>query len=127
MPKRRLRKSLKTTRQRKSKRREKTEPENSSAAAAITIQINLPSAKLAETVYTSVLPETRQTAGFRSRTIVRRKGQVLELVIYARDIVALRAASNSFLRFVAVALKAVNIVAPFYSAELAGVTPKATV
>jgi tRNA threonylcarbamoyladenosine modification (KEOPS) complex Pcc1 subunit len=36
------------------------------------------------------------------------------LHILANDIVALRAASNTFLRFVAVAVKTVNIVAPFY-------------
>lgn len=34
--------------------------------------------------------------------------------ILADDIVALRAASNTFLRFVAVATKTVNVVAPFY-------------
>jgi tRNA threonylcarbamoyladenosine modification (KEOPS) complex Pcc1 subunit len=36
------------------------------------------------------------------------------LHILADDIVALRAASNTFLRFVAVAVKTVNVVAPFY-------------
>ena len=34
--------------------------------------------------------------------------------IVADDIVALRAASNTFLRFIAVAMKTVNVVAPFY-------------
>jgi tRNA threonylcarbamoyladenosine modification (KEOPS) complex Pcc1 subunit len=37
----------------------------------------------------------------------------LELRIEADDLVALRAASNSFLHFTAVALKAIEAVAPF--------------
>jgi tRNA threonylcarbamoyladenosine modification (KEOPS) complex Pcc1 subunit len=36
------------------------------------------------------------------------------LHILADDIVAMRAASNTFLRFVVVAVKTVNVVAPFY-------------
>lgn len=83
----------------------------------ITIEISLPSTKLAETIYTSLLPETRQPRGFRSTTILSRTGKTLHLKIKAADIVALRAASNSFLRFVAVAMKTINVVAPFYIAE----------
>jgi len=45
---------------------------------------------------------------------VKQKGRSLELHILADDLVALRAASNTFLRFAAVAAKTVNIVAPFY-------------
>ncbi len=50
----------------------------------------------------------------------------MELNIKARDIVALRAASNSFLRFLAVALNAVDVVAPFYRAGRADVNSKAS-
>lgn len=39
------------------------------------------------------------------------------MTIRADDIVALRAASNTFLRFVSVALKTLNIVSPFYRAD----------
>ena len=42
---------------------------------------------------------------------------MLELRIEASDLAALRAASNSFLKFVAVALKTVDVVAPFYSKD----------
>src|SRR3989441_8810142 len=85
------------------------------ASAEIVIEIGLPSSRLTETVYRSLLPETKQPSGFRSRVVVRRKGRrILELHISADDIVALRAASNTFLRFVAVAVKTVNVVAPFY-------------
>jgi tRNA threonylcarbamoyladenosine modification (KEOPS) complex Pcc1 subunit len=85
--------------------------------AEITIHIGLPSQQLAETVYNSLLPETRQTPRFRSETRVDRKDHILELNIRANDIVALRAASNTFLRFVSVAMKTLNVVAPFYRAD----------
>jgi tRNA threonylcarbamoyladenosine modification (KEOPS) complex Pcc1 subunit len=102
----------------KKKRREKLKlpPKTRSAnpSAEIAIEIRLPTSKLAETVYMSLLPETKQPSGFRSRVIVKLTGRTLELNIGADDIVALRAASNTFLRFVAVAAKTVNIVAPFY-------------
>jgi tRNA threonylcarbamoyladenosine modification (KEOPS) complex Pcc1 subunit len=90
----------------------KTSREN--ASAEITIEIGLPSSKLAETIYRSLLPETKQPSGFRSNVSLKHEGRALELHILADDIVALRAASNTFLRFVAVAVKTVNVVAPFY-------------
>jgi tRNA threonylcarbamoyladenosine modification (KEOPS) complex Pcc1 subunit len=90
----------------------KTRPESTSAE--ITLEIGLPSSRVAETVYKSLLPETTQPSGFRSHVSVRQRRRSLELHILANDIVALRAASNAFLRFVAVAVKTVNIVAPFY-------------
>jgi tRNA threonylcarbamoyladenosine modification (KEOPS) complex Pcc1 subunit len=85
-----------------------------SVSAAIIIEIDFATTELAETVYKSLLPETRQPSGFRSRVSVKWKKRALELHILADDIVALRAASNTFLRFVAVAANAVNVVAPFY-------------
>ena len=87
------------------------------SSSEIKLEIALPTAKLAETIYLSLVPETRQPAGFRSRTLVRRKGSILEVIINADDIVALRAASNTILRFVTVALKTLNVVAPFYRAK----------
>lgn len=86
-------------------------------AAEVTIEISLPTQKLADTVYTSLLPETRQPPGYRSKTVVHRRGKIVRLNIRAADIVALRAASNSFLRFVSVAMKTLNIVSPFYIAQ----------
>ncbi len=94
------------------KLRPKTNPNN--ASAEILIEIRLPFSKLAETVYMSLLPETKQPSGFRSHVSVKQNRRTLELRIVADDIVALRAASNTFLRFVAVAVKTVNVVAPFY-------------
>lgn len=90
----------------------KTRPE--SASAEIALEIGLSSSRVAETVYKSLLPETKQPSGFRSRVSVKQKGRTVELHILADDIVAMRAASNTFLRFIAVAVKTVNVVAPFY-------------
>jgi KEOPS complex subunit Pcc1 len=107
-----LRQRAKTKPREKQKLPPKTRPE--SASAEITIEIGLASSRLAETVYKSLIPETKQPSGFRSHVSVSRTGRTLELHILADDIVALRAASNTFLRFVAVAVKTVNVVAPFY-------------
>ena len=100
----------------KPRQKQKAPPKTSleKASAEIAIEISLPSSKIADTVYKSLLPETKQPSGFRSHVSVKNRGKVLELHILADDIVALRAASNTFLRFVAVALKTVNVVAPFY-------------
>ena len=100
----------------KPRQKQKAPPKTSAknASAELTIEIRLPSSKLAETVYSSLLPETQQPSGFRSHVTVKHKGRELELHILADDIVALRAASNTFLRFVSVAVKTVNVVAPFY-------------
>ncbi len=92
----------------------KPPPKTSSASAEISIEIGLPSSKLADAVYKSLLPETKQPSGFRSHVSVKLNGRTLKLHILADDLVALRAASNTFLRFVAVAVKTVNVVAPFY-------------
>ena len=96
------------------KRRLPRKSRSENASAEITIEIGLSSSKVAETVYRSLLPETKQPSGFRSHVSVKRRSRTLELQIFADDIVALRAASNTFLRFVTVAVKTVNVVAPFY-------------
>jgi tRNA threonylcarbamoyladenosine modification (KEOPS) complex Pcc1 subunit len=86
----------------------------------ITIKIDLGSAKIANAVYDSIFPETKQPRSFRSSTTIGRKNKVLWLTIKSKDLVALRAASSAFLRFVSAALKTLNVIAPFYSAESAG-------
>ncbi|HZY94953.1 MAG TPA: KEOPS complex subunit Pcc1 [Candidatus Bathyarchaeia archaeon] len=88
------------------------------SAAELTVEIDLPNAKIAETVYASLLPESQPTPGYRSTIRLRQMGRVLWLQIKARDIVSLRAASNSFLRLVAVAVKTINVVARFNSEDI---------
>src|SRR6266568_1379860 len=73
-----------------------------------------PRTKLAETILRSVIPETQQTPGYRSSTRLEARGRVLTMHIQAQDLVALRAASNSFLRLVSASLRAIEVVAPFY-------------
>ena len=80
----------------------------------LTILIDLPDIQTAESVRRSIEPETKPNKIFRSITTVSSKGKQVRIQIDASDLVALRAASNSFLRFVAVALKGINAVAPFY-------------
>ncbi|TMI11762.1 hypothetical protein E6H33_11470 [Candidatus Bathyarchaeota archaeon] len=80
----------------------------------ITISIILESSKIAETILRSVIPEAQQTPGYRSSTRLEARGHVLTMHIQAKDLVALRAASNSFLRFVSASLRAIEVVAPFY-------------
>jgi len=87
------------------------------ARTEIAIAISLPSERLAETVYDSILPETRHTPGHRSSARVSCKGRILQVNIKAEDIVALRAASNTFLRFISVAMKTLNLVSAFYSKD----------
>ncbi len=82
--------------------------------ADLTILVDLPDSMAAESIRKSLEPETKITKGFRSRTTISSEDSQLCLRIRADDLAALRAASNSFLRFVAVGLKAVETVAPFY-------------
>jgi tRNA threonylcarbamoyladenosine modification (KEOPS) complex Pcc1 subunit len=111
-----LKKSSKR-RQEKQRRKQPSRTRASKAQAEITIEIDLPSSQLAETIYTTLLPETRsQPRGFRSHATVKKKNRVVVLNIAADDIVAMRAASNTYLRFVQVALKTIQAVSPFYRA-----------
>jgi KEOPS complex subunit Pcc1 len=88
-------------------------PRPTSRPAEIAISIDLPDSRIAETIRASLEPETRATKGFRSRTTISSKGQQVRLRIVADDLVALRAASNSFLHFIVAGLKAIETVAPF--------------
>lgn len=82
--------------------------------AQLTVIIDLPDFKTAESIARSIEPETKTTKGYRSQVKVSFKDSQLSLIIEAEDLVALRAAANSFLHFVAVCLEAVSTVAPFY-------------
>jgi tRNA threonylcarbamoyladenosine modification (KEOPS) complex Pcc1 subunit len=109
----------KSSKRRQAKERPKQQPRTRAhkARAELTVEIGLPSTKLAETIYTTLLPEAHsQPRGFRSHVGVKKKDRVVTLNIEADDIVAMRAASNTYLRFVQVALKAIQAVSPFYRA-----------
>jgi len=74
----------------------------------------MPDPKTAKSIRDSIRPETEAGKGFRSKTTATTRGNKLQIGITANDLVALRAASNSFLHFVSVGLKGVYAVAPFY-------------
>ncbi len=82
--------------------------------ANLTIIIDMPDPKTARSIRDSIRPETEEGKGFRSKTTATTRGNKLQIGITASDLVALRAASNSFLHFVSVGLKGVSAVAPFY-------------
>lgn len=72
---------------------------------------------MTETLYSTLLPETSEITGFRSSTRITKHNKTLRLRVTADDIVALRAATNTFLRFVSVTMKTINTVSPFYTAD----------
>ncbi|TMI23896.1 hypothetical protein E6H36_09505 [Candidatus Bathyarchaeota archaeon] len=85
-----------------------------SGRAVLDVRVELPSARIAEIVSSSISPETHRAKGIRSATSIRSKRNALELEIQARDLVALRASANSFLRLAAAASRTIDTVAPFY-------------
>ncbi len=85
-----------------------------SPEASLKIIIDMPDSRIAKSIRDSIAPETKAGKGFRSETTVSATNTRLQIGIVASDIVALRAASNSFLHFVSVGLKGVAAVAPFY-------------
>lgn len=100
-------------RKRKRSQRRPPSPKNDPGkgfVAELSVSIEFDSARVADAVWASVLPETRETGRFRSKTTISRRGRVVRVRIEALDLVALRAAANSFLQFVLVAKRAVETV-----------------
>ncbi len=64
------------------------------------IAIELSSKRHAEAIYKALKPETKHSIGPRSKVAILLRGKALEIVVFARDISALRAAVNSYLRWV---------------------------
>jgi KEOPS complex subunit Pcc1 len=89
-------------------------PRTTHREAEILLSVDFPSSKIARTIFSSVAPETQQTPGYRSFTKLEADGHTLKMRVQAQDLVALRAASNSFLRFIAASFRAIEVVAPFY-------------
>lgn len=66
-----------------------------------TIQIELPTEKLAQLLLTALQPEAKKSATSRSRVFVESRDKILILQIEAKDTSALRATLNSYLRWIA--------------------------
>jgi len=66
----------------------------------VIVRLNFPSKRRLEIVLGALQPETKTPASFRSRVKVESVGTTLTLSFEASDISALRAAVNSYLRWV---------------------------
>lgn len=72
------------------------------------VSVDLPSSDVAGVVFRSLEPETRVLVGWRSRVRIGVRGRVLVLRFEAEDTSALRAVLNSYLRWVAMLVKALG-------------------
>jgi len=66
-----------------------------------TIRLELPSERLAKIMLKALLPETKKKVTPRSKVYVKEEGKNLIIQVEADDTSALRAAVNSYLRWVA--------------------------
>jgi tRNA threonylcarbamoyladenosine modification (KEOPS) complex Pcc1 subunit len=81
----------------------------SKPSAKALIKINLKSETQAKLAFESLKPETLIYLSSRSRTKLSSKGKMLVLAIYAKDVTALRAAINSYCRFLAGIIKVLKL------------------
>jgi KEOPS complex subunit Pcc1 len=68
--------------------------------AKATVRIKLPSRRHLETVLNSLRPELKSPTTLRSSATLKKEGLFLVLKLDAKDTVALRAALNSYLRWI---------------------------
>jgi tRNA threonylcarbamoyladenosine modification (KEOPS) complex Pcc1 subunit len=68
--------------------------------ATADVRLKIPSEKRLETVFSSLKPEVTNVATTRSRAVLEKKEEFLILKIEAKDTVALRAALNTYLRWI---------------------------
>ena len=73
------------------------------------IQLSVPEG-LSELIQESLSPEVEQSISERSNVVITRKNGDLAIIIEALDIVALRAAINSYLRWIKTILDIVETV-----------------
>ena len=75
-----------------------------SYGALANVEVELKDEEMCEVVYKALLPETMSKVTERSKASVRRLGAKIFLTIHAKDTTALRAAMNSYLRFLKVVI-----------------------
>lgn len=73
--------------------------------AKATVRLKFPSEKYLEMIAKALAPETEKPATSRSKIHMEKDGEFLVLKAEARDTVALRAALNTYLRWVNSAVK----------------------
>ena len=74
------------------------------------IRLNFPSERHSKIVFCALEPETKTTITPRSRVQIQREKNSLRLSFEAKDTSALRAAINSYLRFVHLTKTVVDII-----------------
>ncbi|MEM3551328.1 MAG: KEOPS complex subunit Pcc1 [Candidatus Bathyarchaeia archaeon] len=77
------------------------------------IRLNFPSEKILKVVFKALLPEIEKPSTSRSKAILKCEENHLILFVEARDTVALRAALNAYLRWIAVICEALSILNGF--------------
>jgi KEOPS complex subunit Pcc1 len=74
------------------------------------IQIKLKTERQAESIYKALKPESKKSFATRSEVEILMREREILLIIKAKDIVALRAALNSYLRFIKAMKKLINTI-----------------
>jgi len=77
--------------------------------ASACLELSFPSARIAGAIYGSLKPEELVPEAAKCRAKIMKRKNVLCLEVEAEDTAALRAALNSFLRWMSVALDMVEI------------------
>ncbi len=73
------------------------------------LKLELPSEKLAKTLYHSLLPEVlHPPSESRSRTVIEQHNSIIKITIIAKDLSALRASLNTYLYWITGILKSIN-------------------
>lgn len=78
--------------------------------AKATVRLRLDSEKYLATVFEALAPEANRPATLRAKAVLQREGNFLILRVEAKDTVALRAALNAYLRWIASAVKIIETV-----------------
>jgi len=82
------------------------------------IAIELSSKRHAVAIYKALKPETKHSIGPRSKVAIRQRGKDLRITVSAKDLRALRAALNSYLRWVSGSADLIRVVDDSESEDL---------
>ncbi|MFH0847902.1 MAG: KEOPS complex subunit Pcc1 [archaeon] len=81
------------------------------------ISIPLTSRKEAQSILQALNPETRISFGPRSKVNLRLKGRSLQIIAAAKDVTALRAILNSYLRWISGCSETISTVKETYATQ----------
>jgi len=78
--------------------------------AKTTVRLRLSSEKQLSTLLSALAPEANRPVTTRARAVLEGEGNFLVLKVEAKDMVALRAALNAYLRWIGSAIKVLQVV-----------------